>query len=519
MYRQDMNTPTSLLQRLAVFPLLASIVMMFCSGSLLMVTPQGHHEDLPNDVGERVLLFVVAVSAPATVYLSQVIGPESVVLVGALLTFLGLLLVTLLEAPLTAVVTVAALHGAGIALMFTASVVALGSQYLRSNVCLPIAILGGSAIVMATTQDVAEMAFASLGNHLTLTLMAGCVVLLSACPALCLILDKRSHQECHQALAPGHQALAPGHQALAPGHQALAPGHRTLAPGHRALAPGHQALAPAGGDSMPRGHGGDLRCVSMVTENCVITTGVAETRREDKNMAPTHLKWRTCVMIWWGIGVDLALVTRLHFPVDYKVPTLMCAVSFLTLGERLVRGRGGSSASRHNTSPCTPFLPFGLLGISGVLICVPSLHKDVLHHCLVFTAGFFLQFGQILGVDTLTNGSQISPKGQQGKADDDGSQAVFCEKNSEILNGKEACPGNRVWSLKVLMTQLSDLNWIVNDVCVEMVLAFCALALGGLLAYPLSHLLYVMEFSSVFLSKTSLMVLSSTAVFLSLLRP
>ncbi|XP_059149472.1 uncharacterized protein LOC131936474 [Physella acuta] len=440
----------------AVPALLGTLMLMFSSRTLLDVASHGHHEDLRDPAGA--LLFSLALSAPTCVYLVLKFGHGNILISGAVVMVTGLFVPSLVSTPMTSVVLFGLLYGAGVSMLFQASVHALGDVFYRCSLLVPAVLLTACALVMSTTQGLIETAFVKLAPCYVYLATAGLAILVCVGPAIFLILNDRRNN------------------------------HNT-----------------------PDNKDVTQHFMAEVNVSCDVRK-IALSKRELLRQDFTH---RVGVMLVWATGTDLALMRETKL--DLPVLITLCVLSLLNLGYRILQSRAIKNRTDCcvNTPSSTHFIPLGLMGVSGVLLTLLPLKTDPLHHSLVFIAGYFLQMN-LSSHQCPTHVTTTSRDSYNNKT------ALCEETCLPMAEDKRHEAGGRpdaARRFQKVVSLMDGVNWTVNEICVHVVFTLCAMILGYVIAYPLSYCGHSHLVLTSLASGNSLVLFSGAAIFLSLQRP
>ncbi|GFR93336.1 hypothetical protein ElyMa_000890000 [Elysia marginata] len=363
------------------FPLVINVVLIYSSKNLLLTLepPQGEDSEFP--VCEWLLYTSVAISSPLFLVLSRLLPDPSIGLcLGGLFSSGGLLWAgTALPGSLQQKLAYGLGNGLGISLSMQAITLAISPYFVKESVQAASCTLLLSMIAMLTTHHVTGYLTYTIGSF-GLMVFLGVLVLVTSClpPAahlMCVCVDHFTKQR--QRTPARDEAVF--FRDLISDQESKASYHGSS--DKEALLAEHQE-----------------NVLDKKQKGCLNTMG------HGLAVIMEDMGWKTSflsVLVWltWGAGVDTTWLdigwTQELLPYTHRLPSLHLVLSFVLLGFKL----GGQlylmpeSGVRANLA--SNYMYLGLLGCSGVLLCLFPDWSHPLHGSLLFTACLALQYDDL----------------------------------------------------------------------------------------------------------------------------
>ncbi|RUS77599.1 hypothetical protein EGW08_014638 [Elysia chlorotica] len=372
-----------------IFPLVINVALIYSSKDLLrtLETPTG--EDVEFPVCEWLLYTAVAISSPMFLVMSRLLPHPSLGLcLGGLFTSSGLLLAGLTTpGSLNQKLAYGLGNGLGISLSMQAITLALSPYFVKESVQAASSTLLLSLITMLTTHHITSHLQYAIGSY-SLMILLGILVLVTSC------LPQAAYLVCACADCWGRRRIWPTVEEGLLGDVSITSDHET------------KDRCPVNIDEMAlltdsqetQLEPGESTLPAKKLKGCLNTMGRGlAVIMEDTGWKASFLS----VLVWltWGTGVDTTWLdigsTQEVLPYPHRLPSLHLVMGFTLLAVKLASQQWLLPCAGLRLNLASNYMYLGLLGCSGVLLCLFPENSNPLHGSLLFTASLALQYDDL----------------------------------------------------------------------------------------------------------------------------
>ncbi|KAK3767186.1 hypothetical protein RRG08_018056 [Elysia crispata] len=394
---------TSMIRRLRpwyFFPLVINVALIYSSKNLLetLETPTGDDVEFP--ICEWLLYTSVAISSPLFLVMSRLLPDPSMGLcLGGVFSSGGLLWAgSATPGSLEQKLAYSLGNGLGISLSMQAITLAISPYFVKEGVQAASTTLLLSLVAMLTTHHVTKYLTLVVGSY-TLMVFLGILVLITSClpPAahlMCVCADcwfrqrKRSHT--------GDKAFF-GDVPIISDHEAEIGCHGSLNK--------MTVLADMETDEETLSDKKSKGCLNTMGHGLAVIM-------EDTGWKTSFLS----ILVWltWGTGVDTTWLdigwTQEVLPYPHRLPSLHLIMGFILLGVKLASQQWFLPDVGLRVNLASNYMYLGILGCSGVLLCLFPECSHPLHGSLLFTVSLALQYDDLSDLYLMPNTSASQQK-------------------------------------------------------------------------------------------------------------